>query len=511
METLTITHATTLESGPSAPVDILISGGVIREIRPASSAERVGKIIDAAGLLITPGLINGHTHSHENFSKGRYENLPLELWMNFVRPPDPIEMTARQVYLRTMIGAIEALRTGATTIVDDLNIFPVLRPDHVEAVLQAYQDVGIRAVVCPGLFDLPFFKTTPFVNQCFSPGLIARLSGGVRTPPEDCLAYVESLMDGRHPSQERVSVALSPSAPQRCSPDWLERLRRVGVERDLPVIIHVQETRLQVVSGQMFYGQTMIEQLAAKNFLRPGVSLIHCVWLSPKEIDLIAASGATIQHNPVSNMSIGSGLAPLREMLQSGVNVSLGTDACGSSFTTSMIKTVNATALTQKLRTPDHAQWITAAEAWTAGTEGGAKALGLQDQIGALRPGMSADLLGWRLDGYAFRPLNHLLRQLVYAESGADLSLVLVDGAVVMQDSRFATIDEEAIWTEIEDVHGALLERFDAVDDDVRSMVASYDAIYRKCLEEPIDAATLPALFNTPTCGCGTGHRSGLS
>lgn len=506
MEALTLARATTLEGGVAAPVDITIAGGVIREIRPASADPAGGAVIDASRLLVTPGLVNGHTHSHENFAKGRYENLPLELWMNFVRPPTPISLTARQVYLRTMIGAIEAIRTGATTIVDDLNIFPVLHPEHVEAALQAYEDIGIRAVVCPGLFDLPFFRTTPFVDECFPAPLLDRLSRGQRTPAAQSLAHVEGLMEGRHPREARVSVAVSPSAPQRCSPEWLERLRRVGVERDLPVILHVQETRLQVVSGRMFYGKTMVEHLHDSGFLRPGVTLIHGVWLTPREIGLIAGSGATIQHNPVSNMSIGSGLAPLREMLDAGINVSLGTDACGSSFTTSMIKAVNATALTQKLRSPEYGAWITAAEAWRAATTGGAKALGLGDRIGALRPGMAADLLGWRLDGYAFRPLNDLLRQLVYAESGSGLSLAIVDGDVVMRDGAFVSIDEAAIWDEIDDAHAALQEELDAADEDVRSMVAAYEAVYRRCLAEPIGAATLPALFGAPNCGCGRAH-----
>lgn len=154
------------------------------------------------------------------------------------------------------------------------------------------------------------------------------------------------------------------------------RLRRIADEADLPIIIHVQETRLQVLTGNLFFGRTMIEHLDKLEFLRPGVSLVHGVWLSPREIDILARSGATVQHNPTSNMSLGSGLCPVRELLQAGVNVSLGTDACGSSFSISMLKALNNTALVQNLRRPKHEQWISAKEVWTAATASGAKALG---------------------------------------------------------------------------------------------------------------------------------------
>lgn len=493
---------------PAARCDLLIAKGRIAALAEPNSIEGAREVIDANRLLVTPGMVNGHTHSHENFTKGRYENLPLELWMNFVRPPEPIPLSRRQVYLRTMIGAIEALRTGATTIVDDINVYPVLVPEHLEAVLEAYEDLGLRAVVCPGLFDRPFFDTLPFAEDHFPPELRARLSPREATPPDARVAHVAAMLEGRHPRERRVAMAISPSAPQRCTEAFLMRLKRLADDRDLPIIIHAQETRLQVVSGHMFYGRTMVEHLAALGVLRPGVSLIHGVWLKPSEIELVARAGASIQHNPISNMAIGSGLAPLREILEGGVNLSLGTDACGSSFTTNFVRTVGATALTQKLRTPEHERWITASEAFAAATTGGARALGLDGEQGALAPGMRADLVGWSLDAWAFRPLNAPLRQLVYGASGAEAALAIVDGAVAMRDGRLTRIDEAAIWTEIDDTHAELRDRLDRSDSELEQMVAPYAAIHRRCLEEPIDPTTLPALVGHAGCGCGLVPRN---
>ena len=130
-----------------APVDIVIEGRMIADIRPHGAADADGETIDMGRRLIAPGLINGHHHSHEGYYKGRKDNLPLELWMNYVRPLKPIDLTPRDVYLRTMIGAIEAVKSGTTTICDDLNASPRLGPEHVEAAFQAYEDIGIRANV----------------------------------------------------------------------------------------------------------------------------------------------------------------------------------------------------------------------------------------------------------------------------------------------------------------------------------------------------------------------------
>src|SRR4051812_30258282 len=122
------------------PLDIVIRADRIVAVKPSGSPPE-GEAIDARNRLVTAGLINGHHHSHEHYYKGRHENQPLELWMNSVRPLDPIPYTPRQIYLRTLIGAIEALRSGTTTLIDDMNASPVLIPEHVEAAYRAYEDI----------------------------------------------------------------------------------------------------------------------------------------------------------------------------------------------------------------------------------------------------------------------------------------------------------------------------------------------------------------------------------
>lgn len=501
MDRLTLTDARMIDPpagiapgiAPGGAVDIEIAEGCIAEIRPAGQGTPLGRPVAAGGRLVTPGLINGHHHSHEHYHKGRYDRLPLELWMNYVRPLSPIPVSARQVYLRTMVGAIQALRSGTTTIVDDLNVSPVLIPEHVDAALQAYEDIGIRAFVGPTLFDRPFFRALPFVEEEFPPALLARLSAVTATPPAEVLGFVRARAVERHPREARVAILAAPSAPQRCTDAFLCQVRAMADEIDLPVIIHVQETRLQTVTAKRFYGRSMFAHLDGLGFLKPATSLIHAVWVTPEDIRLIAASGASVQHNPNSNLKLGSGLMPMREMLEAGVNVSLGTDGCGSIDTVDMLRAVASTALAQKLRGDDPARWIDAGEAFAAATTGGATALGQGDRLGRIAPGMRADLALWRLESISFVPLNDPLRQLVYGETGASLDRLIVDGRTVMAQGRLTRIDEAAILAEIGAAHEEIEPAIAAAEAEIEAMMPAYRRIVARCQAESIDPEVLPA------------------
>ncbi len=476
------------------PVDIVVREGKIAEIRPAGAREPEGTAVDCTGLLLTPGLINGHHHSHEHFYKGRKENLPLELWMNYVRPLKPIEYTPRQVYLRTMIGALEAVRTGTTTMCDDLNVSPHIREDHVEAAHQAYEDVGIRALVGITLFDRPFFRAVPFVEEEFPPELLAELDKTAMYSGDELLAFAGRLARDHHPKEKRVGYIAAPSAPQRCSADFIRSVRRLADDYDLPVMMHVQETRMQVVTGGLWYGSTMVEYLDSLGFMKPNTQFIHAVWLNPRELDLIAERGVSIQHNPTSNLKVGSGLIPLRAVLDAGINVSLGTDGCGSIENVDMQVVLTTGALLQKLR-GDHTRWPGAADMYRAGTLGGATSLGREGELGAISEGYIADLTGYRLDALAFTPLNEPVNQLVYSASRADVAFSMVDGEVVLKDGAFTRVDEAALIAEIHAAHKTLEPVLGQSEKDVEVLLAPYERIYRRCQNMPIAPDTYPARF----------------
>lgn len=474
------------------PLDIVVDGRMIAEIRPHGAGGADGEVIDMSRRLVAPGLVNGHHHSHEGYYKGRKDNLPLELWMNYVRPLRPVELSARDVYLRTLIGAIEAVKSGTTTLCDDLNASPRLRPDHVEAAFQAYEDIGIRANVGVTLFDKPFFRALPFVEEEFPPALLAELDAVPMSSPDILLDYATGLARTRHPSTNRVAYMVTPSAPQRCTPDYLARVRRLADDFDLPLMIHVQETRLQVVTGQLWYGATMVEYLHRLGFLKPKTQLIHGVWLTPAEIAILAETGASVQYNPSSNLKLGSGIAPFRALLDGGVNVSMGTDGCGSIDSIDMQNAICDGALIQKLR-GDHTGWTGARETLRAATIGGAKALGREHELGAIAPGRLADLVAYRLDSIAFTPLNDAVNQLVYAATKADIDMVMVDGEVIQRAGRLTHIDEDALIGEIQEVHARIAQDLAASETDVERLAGPYERIYRRCQHLPIPAETYPA------------------
>lgn len=477
----------------AATFDIEVADGFIADVRPADTRAPGGDVIDARNCLVTPGLINGHHHSHEHFHKGRYDNLPLELWMNYMRPPEPLPLTARDVYLRTMVGAIEAIRSGTTTLMDDLNVSPILRPDHVEAVFQAYEDIGIRSLVGISLFDKPFYRAMPFVDEEISGELQAKLAAGKSTPPSEVLAFARELATRRHPRENRVGYIVAPSAPQRCSDEFLLQTRALADEFDLPAMIHVHETRLQAVTAQEFYGKTMIAHLSDLGFLNANTSLIHAVWLTPDDIGLLANAGASVQHNPTSNLKLGSGVAPVRALLDAGVNVSLGTDGCGSTETLNMLRTVNMAALVNKLRAEDRARWVGAREAWQAGTTGGAKAIGQAGRLGCIAKGYSADLAVYDLNSIAFTPLNNALHQLVFAADCSAVRDIYVAGEAVLRDGKFTQIDEASLIAEIADRHGTLSPLIAESENKVDEIRAAYERICARCDALPVPEQTLPA------------------
>lgn len=501
MSTRTITGCRLLNAPDSLRVsaaseerwDIHIEGNRIEAVLPAGTRAAAGTVTDGRGMLATPGWINGHTHSHEGFHKGRYDNVPLELWMNNVRPLQPLPWTPRSVYLRTLIGAIDALRSGTTTICDDMNASPTLQPELVEAAYQAYEDLGIRALVGITLFDKPFFRALPFVDEEFDPAVLKTLDASRPTPAAVYLDFARGLARDRHPRARRVGYLATPSAPQRCTEEFLMQVREMADEFDVPLIIHVQETRLQVVTGQIMYGSSMPAYLHRLGFLKPGTSLVHGVWLTPADIELLAETGASVQHNPQSNLKLGSGVAPIAALLKAGVNVSLGSDGCGSIEHASMLRNMQSMALMHKVRGDDYTGWVGADQAFHAATAGGAAALGLGDMIGRIAPGMRADLSLWRTDTIAFTPMNDALRQLVFNEGGGGLSAVFVEGEQVMKEGLLTRIDEPALIAEIAETWRELAPALADREARVAGMFPSYKRIWERCGAMPIDSAVLPA------------------
>ena len=189
------------------PLDVLIEDDRIAAIEPAGSIHAAAPVVDLENHLLVPGMINGHLHSHEHFQRGRIENLPLELWQHYVRTPVPVQFTPRQVYLRTLIGAIECVRTGATCLVDDLAVGGAIRRDHIDAVLQAYEDVGVRAMLGFAMMDRAMADNFPYADELIPAALLESMRTAPRPSSQQYFALVRGL---RNPTRARYSTSGQP-------------------------------------------------------------------------------------------------------------------------------------------------------------------------------------------------------------------------------------------------------------------------------------------------------------
>ncbi len=478
-----------------APQDILVDGDRISAIEPAGTIDGADGIVDAKGMLAAAGMINGHFHSWDHYIKGRIENLPMELMMPYLRPAKPLQLTDRQVYLRTMAGAIESLRTGATTIVDDMSLGQSLNRGHAEAALQAYEDSGVRTYLGFSMIDKAIVDSWPFVDECFPADLLANLRALPRPEGDGLLNLVRDLAKIHHPNSRRVGVLVAPSAPQRCTDEFLQKCRALADELDLPTIIHLLETRLQVITAYEFYGKSMVEYLNDIGFLAPKTSLIHAVWLTPRDRELIALSGATIQYNPFSNAVLGAGVPDLRAFMEAGINVSMGSDGCGIPFTCSMNTTIKFGACLPRIRDAEYDKWPTSADIWEAATVGGAVAFGREKDLGRVEPGFKADFVLYRLDSSGLLPLNVPVRQLVHGEIVAGIDIVVVDGRLVVKGGKLTMIDEAAIIAELQEVHAELKDQIMGSEESARQVFEGISKVYWKALKRPVPLDITRALL----------------
>lgn len=507
MTTIVYSGAVILEDGSTPPAmeprDILVADDRIAAIGPAGTLEAARRV-DVSGTVAAPGLVNGHLHSWDYFIKGRAENLPLEMVMAHLRPVVPLPLAERHIYLRTMMAALESLRTGSTTVVDDLSLGQRFQRGDVEAALRAYEDSGIRAYLGFSMIDKPVVDSWPHVEECFSPETLAALRALPRPDGQALLDLVRALAAERHPSASRVSVLVAPSAPQRCSDDFLRACRALADELDLPVIVHVLETRLQAVTADLFYGCSMVEHLDRLGFLKPDTALVHGVWLTDDDRARIAASGASVQYNPWSNASIGSGAADFNALKRAGVNVAMGSDGCGVTFNCSMLLALKFGVGVGRIRTTEPGDWPTAEEIWNAATLGSARALGRAHELGRIAPGYKADMVFYDRASMALVPLNVPVRQLVHAETGLGIDSVVVDGRPVMRKGEMTGVDERALIDEFAEVHREMMPYIERSEAASRPMIEGLERIYRRALAAPVAAGVTAGTFD---CACGEARR----
>jgi len=436
--------------------DVAIEGGRIASVGDGLSG---AEVVDCTRFAVVPGIVNAHNHSNENWFRGRFDNLPLEPWMLFSYPvfANPVQ-TDREIYVRTLLGGIEMIRSGATCVVDYVYELAGWTEESIGAVARAYRDLGLRAVIVIGMSDRSYDEVVVLDLNLVSPELRERFGTDKLPPWPEWEAFSRYAVDTYHRPDEGISIGLGPSGPQRCTDDMLVAVAGLADELDLTIHIHVLETRMQALSGMKMYGKTLPSHMHSIGFLGPRVSFEHGIWLTESDIELVRDTRTSITHNPISNMKLGSGIAAVPVLLDNGINVAMGTDGMSSNDGNDAYATLKVAGLLHKLWDIDYERWLGAREAWAMATRGGAQAAG-DDGLGALEAGKRADLVLLDLESGIFAPLNDPLQHVVFCSTRTAVRSTMVGGRWVLRDGKVMGVDETAILAEGRELGQGVLER----------------------------------------------------
>jgi 5-methylthioadenosine/S-adenosylhomocysteine deaminase len=382
--------------------------------------------IDAQGGIVMPGLVNTHTHLPMTLFRGLADDLPLATWLNErIFPAERAAIRPQSVRWGTLLACAEMILSGTTTCCDGYF--------YEGVVAQALRTAGLRAVVGQGVIDHP--------------------APGVPDPSRNLLRARRFCRDWLDRSAT-IRPSVFCHSPITCSRETLVRAKRLCDDHGLLFQIHVAETRAEVDHIRSIAGTTPVAYLDRAGVLDPRTLLSHGVWLDDADIALIADRGASIAHNPESNMKLASGVAPVAQMLAAGVCVGLGSDGCASNNDMDLFYAMDLAAKLQKVMRHDPTV-VPARTAIRMATIDGARALGLDDQIGSLEPGKQADLIAIDTRAPHLTPMRHPAPSVVYAAKGSDVRMVMVAGRLLLQDRQLQTLDVERIMHYVNRLAGA--------------------------------------------------------
>ncbi|MDI6709196.1 MAG: amidohydrolase [Bacillota bacterium] len=398
--------------------EIAIAGGEILAVGPAGSSPAgfvPDEVIEAAGMLATPGLVNAHTHAAMVLFRGYADDMPLMPWLTEKIWPAEARLTGEDVYWGTLLACAEMIR-GGTTAFADMYFF-------MDDVARAVAESGMRAFL--------------------SRGLIGSAPNGEEALAEN-IAFVRAWHGG---ADGRITCALGPHAPYTCPPDYLRKVMEKADALGVGLHIHVAETRAEDDEVRKRYGRSPVAHLDSLGLFDRPTLAAHCVHLDDGDIETLARCGVGIAHCPQSNMKLASGIAPVTRLLEAGARVGIGTDGASSNNDLDMIEETRTASFLQKVACEDPTV-LPAPRAAALATLGGARAVGLDECIGTLEAGKRADIVLWDWRAAHLNPPHDTYAHLVYAAKGSDVRTVIIDGRVVMRDRVLLTMDEEKVIAE---------------------------------------------------------------
>lgn len=406
--------------------DVLVVDGRIKKVGRAEGRTGGGAsptAIDCAGLVILPGLVQAHIHLCQTLFRGLADDLPLETWL--ARRIWPLEAahTDSSIHASAMLGAAELLLGGTTAILDMETV------RHTDAAFEALETIGLRATAGKCLMDAPS-----------NPATLREKADKALTESSDLCARWHGAAGGR------LRYCFAPRFAPSCTGALLRAVSDLAEKAGAVIHTHAAETLLELDTVKRETGHDELAYLDSVGISGPRAALAHCVWVDKDGIDRLARQETNVVHCPSSNLKLGSGLAPIPEMLAAGCRVAIGADGAPCNNRLDGFEEMRLAALIQKPRLGP--ETMAAAQVLELATLGGARALGLEHEIGSIEPGKYADLIALDLDGPHAQPGDaDLVSRIVYSARAADVRHVIVDGRVVVRDGELKTGDLGEIRT----------------------------------------------------------------
>ncbi len=374
--------------------------------------------VDAAGKVIIPGMINGHTHIPMTLFRGLADDLDLQEWLTkYIFPAEAKNVTEDFVRAGTRLGLAEMIRGGTTTYCDMYYFEDAIADETAKA--------GVRGVLGETVIDFPVADN--------------------KTNAE-AMAYVERFVK-KWQGNELIIPAIAPHAPYTVSEEHLKAARAFSDRTGAPIVTHISETKREVDDSIKAKGASPVDYLSRIGFLSDRVIAAHMVWPNDGEIQILKRAGVGVVHNPQSNMKLASGVAPVPKMMKEGLKIGLGTDGAASNNDLNMWEEMDTAAKLHKLISNDP-KVMSAQEAFELATISGARALHLEKEIGSIEKGKRADLVIVNRDSLNQIPVYNIYSDLVYATKASDVETVIINGRVVMRDRHLLTLNEAAIKEE---------------------------------------------------------------
>jgi len=416
--TILIKNAFILNSddSESKKQSLLIKNDIIAEIADEIDESNLDKIIDAKGKILLPGFINTHTHLSMTLFRGLADDLSLDSWLNDHIWPMEANLNGDYCYIGALLGAVELIKSGTTTFSDMYF--------YMEDVARAVDEAGIRAVLSYGMIDFgDEERRKNEINENLS--LFKNCNG---------------MADGR------IKVFLGPHSPYTASEELLVQVRQLADEYNMGIHIHVSETEKEINDSLDEKGLRPFEYLDKIGLLGPDVVAAHCVWLSDKEIEIIKKHDVKISHNPCSNMKLASGIAPISKLIENDICVSIGTDGASSNNNLDLIEELKTASLLQKVSTLDP-KVLNSSQSLAMGTIEGAKALGLDSEIGSIEVGKKADIILIDTNSANMVPdSSSLSSNIIYSANGSNVDTTICNGKILMENKKLTVLDEQEIF-----------------------------------------------------------------